>query len=358
MSSSVLTGTIQLDASDVEFHYEDSGTAALKDPATYTTLVCIPGLSFNGSVFRSLFPFAGDANYRIVGLYRRGYPPTTAWKETDPNPLDKDQQEEYLRQEALQLAGFLSKFATSQAIPKINEEQKIGGIVVLGWSLGASYLHSLLAYLDALPADQLKDLETYLYAVVSHDTNLRAHGLPDPVGSDIWSHFDPVERFEYFMTLVTGYYTHRNVQSRNLDDLEYKTPTLNLGASHDDLLGQQYAGMTSMDMFTGPDLSKLLIDRELMEACTRRALFDVTLAQKLPKLRVRYICGGQTVGNSIHVMHKLEDALNGDPSQLFGEGATKARDARFTYLEWGNHFLFRDDPRRALQNYKTCVEQD
>ncbi|KIJ08394.1 hypothetical protein PAXINDRAFT_172940 [Paxillus involutus ATCC 200175] len=357
MSSSVLTGTIQLDASDVEFHYEDSGTAALKDPATYTTLVCIPGWSFNGSVFRSLFPCAGDSNYRIVGLYRRGYPPTTAWKETEPNPLDKDQQEEFLKQEALQLAGFLTKFATSQAIPKINEEQKTGGIVVLGWSLGASYLHSLLAYLDVLPADQLKDLETYLYAVVSHDTNLSAHGLPDPIAGDFGSQLDPVERFEYFMTLVTGYYTHPNVQSHNLDDLEF-TPTPNLGASHDDLGGQEYVGMTSIDMFTGPDLSRILIGRELLEALTRRALFDVTLAQKLPRVRVRYICGGQTMGNLIHAMHKLEEAWNGDPSQLFGEGATKARDARFTYLEWGNHFSFRDDPRRALQNYKTCVEQD
>ncbi|KIK98878.1 hypothetical protein PAXRUDRAFT_30862 [Paxillus rubicundulus Ve08.2h10] len=257
MSSSILTGPIQLDASGVESHYEDSGTAALNGPATHTT----PGL---------------------------WYPPTTAWEETDPNPLDKDQQEEYrMKQEVLELAGFLPKFATSQVMPKVNEEQKTRGTIVLGWSLGASYLHSLLAYLVVLPADQLKDSESYLYAMVSHGTS------PTP-----------------------------NFQSCNLDDLEYATPTSNLGASLDGLLRQEYGGMTSLGMFIGPDLFRLLIGRELLNTLPRRALFDAILAQELPRVRLHYICGGQMVGILIHTMHRLEGAVNGDPFQLFGEGTT------------------------------------
>ncbi|KAF9224934.1 hypothetical protein BS17DRAFT_879710 [Gyrodon lividus] len=152
-------------------------------------------------------------------------------------------------------------FATSQAIPNIDQERKTGGIVLIGWSLGASSLHSLLAYLDALPAEQLKDLESYFRLTqIGWVYRYQPHSTWSDVAGSRWSQ-DPVERFEQFRGWVTGYYTHANIQSRNSNDLEFKTPTLTMDDPHGDLLEGKYNEMTSIDMFAGPDLFRILIDR-------------------------------------------------------------------------------------------------
>ncbi|KIJ64790.1 hypothetical protein HYDPIDRAFT_111394 [Hydnomerulius pinastri MD-312] len=353
MFDSVLSGTIEV-GDNVEFFYEDSGTAALKDHADYTTLVFIPGMGFNGSIFRGLFPHAPQQNCRIVGLYRRGFAPSSscsAWNK-------RDTQEEGLKLEGLQLAKFLINFASSQSIPKINRERKSGGIILIGWSLGASPLHSLLAYLDKLEDHQLDTLQKYLYAVVSHDTSTIAHGIPNPIQHKGWSG-DCDERFRQFRAWVTGYYTHPDSNSPDIKDhFEYDTPDPNLPASLHDVPEADFNNMTSIDMFAGPDLYRLLLDPALLQRLTRWAIFDSTRAQNLPNLKVRYICGKQTPGQLIYAMHKLEEAMKKDPSQLFGEGATKAREAKFTYLEEGNHFFFVDKPEWALEQYMACVESN
>ncbi|KAI5998909.1 hypothetical protein F5J12DRAFT_895300 [Pisolithus orientalis] len=144
---STLVGTVKI-AGDIEFFYGDSGFNGL-DPTNYTTVGFIHDMGFNGAVFRKLFPFGTEHNYRVVSLYRRG-----VWIHSDNND-----HKEYLHLACLQIVRFLVTFIASQSIPKYANEQKTGGTILIGWSL-------VLYSPDALTTEELRDLESYLHTVV------------------------------------------------------------------------------------------------------------------------------------------------------------------------------------------------
>jgi len=121
------------------------------------------------AVFRRMFPFGPSHNYRLISLYRRGYAPSTPWTEAEAalyKSTDAKDGKKHLRLAGLQIARFLLQFATSQAIPKYNEERKTGGIHLVGWSLGTIYLQGILANLDSLATEELHALEGYLRTVL------------------------------------------------------------------------------------------------------------------------------------------------------------------------------------------------
>ena len=178
-----MSGIIKVEG-NIEFYYEDSGTNGL-DPSDYTTMVFIHGMGFNGcksswfrcscyphswpAVFRRMFPFGPSHNYRLISLYRRGYAPSTPWTEAEIalyKSTDAEDGKKHLRLAGLQIARFLLQFATSQTIPKYNEERKTGGIHLVGWSLGTLYLQAILANLDGLATEELRVLEGYLRTIL------------------------------------------------------------------------------------------------------------------------------------------------------------------------------------------------
>ncbi|KAH7923929.1 hypothetical protein BV22DRAFT_1014330 [Leucogyrophana mollusca] len=339
---------------NVTYYFEDSG-AVTGD--TYTTVVCIPGLSYNGAVFKRLFPFASSRKLRIVGLYRRDYAPTSEFHPSDLLDMGKPQEETFLRKQGVEIAKFLAAFARSEGIPPAGEQPGRGGIVLLGWSLGVIHAHAVLAYLDALPSETSEELGKYLHTVLLHDASTFIMGMPMPPWHDasIFAIPDAEERYKSFQAWVTGYYAHKNhlspLEDRN--ELELNKASDKPHSLHD-LSAKEFACISSFNAFNGSECGLLSISPEVHRTVTRRALFDKQLAGEfLPNLRVRYLTNGESPGVLLWSMWELNKYLE-DPSP-FGEGAEKARDTKTLCPAKGNHFVFWDEPELALSQYLQCI---
>jgi len=338
----------------VSYYYFDSGDVPGK---TYTTLVFVPGLGFNGGVFRKLFPLAAAHRLRIVSLYRRDYNPTTSFLDADLAGLVSrtvEGQESFLRTQAVDIATFLVNFARKQHIPLA--EGTSGGIALVGWSLGSLHAHAVVAHLDALPPSVLSDLEQYLHTVVCHDISGIFIGIPKPPGFNVefWSETDVEKRFKLFHEWVAGHFPHKNVTSGSIDDLElYKSP--DKAHSMNELSPQEFAAFTSAKTFGTSDALILSIQVDVFKATTRRAIFDTTLAERfMPNLRVRYMCGGASPGAIVWALHEFRKCL-ADPKPIYGPDAEKARDVKFKFQTEGNHFIFWDEPEVAIEQYIATI---
>lgn len=338
----------------VSYYYCDSGDVPGN---TYTTLVFVPGMGFNGGVFRKLFPLAAAHRLRIVSLYRRDYNPTTSFCDADLAGLVSrtvEGQEGFLRSQAVDIATFLVMFAREQHIPLA--EGTTGGIALVGWSLGSLHAHAVVAHLDALPSNVLSDLEKYLHTVVCHDVSGVFIGIPNPPGfnMELWSETNVEKRFKLFYEWVTIHFLHKNVTSGSIDDLEfYKSP--DKAHSMHELSPEELAELTSAKTFGASDALLLSIQPDVFKATTRRAIFDTSLAEKfLPDLRVRYMCGRTSPGSVVWVLHELRKCL-AEPKPIYGSDAEKARDVGFKFQTEGNHFVFWDEPEVALEQYIATI---
>ncbi|KAI5994488.1 Alpha/Beta hydrolase protein [Pisolithus albus] len=342
---------------NVKFFYEDSGTDGL-DPSNYTTIVFIHGMGFNGAVFRKLFPFGPNHNYRIVSLYRRGYALSTPWTEEEVALFTSSDSEDgikFLRLAGLQIARFLLGFAAAQGIPKYDKEKDTGGIVLHGWSLGTLYSQAVLSALDTLTTEELGQLETYLHAVICHDPTGITLGLPQPPlpeSSPWWKLTTVSEKWAFFKKYITGFYAHPNPYSH---DLNVDKSDENRPHSLSELPERELEQILSFEMYATHDGATFTMDMEAFRIANRRALFDVEMAKYLPNVKVRVVIGIEGPGLLLFFVNEMERALK-DPSSVFGEGEERARKFKVVHLERGNHFVFWDEPSWALDQFITCLK--
>jgi len=127
------------------------------------------------AVFEKLLPLAHTHNLRIVSVYRRGYPPSSGFRDDElagigPQKRIEDA-EPFLRAQGDEIATFLVNFAMAQRIPLSDPDPNnldAGGIVLIGWSLGGVHVLAVLAYLDGLSEDTQLTLRKYLHTILFH----------------------------------------------------------------------------------------------------------------------------------------------------------------------------------------------
>lgn len=120
-------------------------------------------------VFKKLLEPAPKHNFRIVSIYRRDYAPSSAYTDEDRALLGDvaTGHRKHLRNNGIALAHFLDKFIVQENIPPVNAAGE-GGIIPLGWSLGAIAIHALLSSLDGLEPEVLERLNKYISTVIIH----------------------------------------------------------------------------------------------------------------------------------------------------------------------------------------------
>ncbi|KAF8437541.1 hypothetical protein L210DRAFT_3545979 [Boletus edulis BED1] len=347
---------------DFDYTYLDSGPPASSD---YTTWVFVHGLGFNGATLEKLLPLAHAHNLRIVSLYRRGYSPSSGFRDDELagiGPQKKiDEAEPFFRAQGSEIAMFLVRFATDQCIPMANPSSpNTGGITLIGWSLGGIHVLALLAYLDELPEDTQSTLQKYLHTILSHDASAHALGIPNPSehGISLWFEADDRKRFDGFFDGITAHFIHKSVTSENIDDLEFNNPSQEIPHSLCDLSYAQRAEYTDLRPFSyaGCDGKLLLCDLTAFAALTKRALFDKARAAKWPNVRVRYMSSGTSPGVLVWALWMLRKyAEKGPPPALYGSDAEKARDIKFIAQTEGNHFIFWEDPEKAIQQFSVAI---
>ncbi|KAI0648547.1 Alpha/Beta hydrolase protein [Trametes meyenii] len=212
--------------------FHDSGPP--EGSADYTTVVIIHGFGWHSGIFKKLLPFAKQSNARFVFVNRRDYPGSEPYSPaelavlarlaTAPKSEEADaEMQEWLRNRAREVHDFLGDFVRRERIP--SPQGQTGGLVIVGWSFGSSWITSLLANVGLFPEGDLK-LSEYVRRVVMYDGSYILYGYPPP--PDFYEPlFDTTlteaERIERFSVWVTGHYAHGDVFTRGASALEFRT---------------------------------------------------------------------------------------------------------------------------------------
>ncbi|KAG9318037.1 hypothetical protein JVU11DRAFT_100 [Chiua virens] len=230
MSSSTALKTLKV--FDFDYAYLDSGAPASPN---YTTWVILHGMGFNGVVFEKILPLAHAHNLRVVSVNRRGYEPSSGFaaEELEGIGFGKkyDEAEPFYRGQGIEIATFLTKFATQEGISPTDPNGSTGGIALIGWSLASIHVLTVLAYVDALAEDTRSTLQKYLHTGLfscepSHfifaDASAVPLGIPNIKTHDVGLWFEPDDRkrFDAFFEWATAHYVQKSVTSENIDDYQ------------------------------------------------------------------------------------------------------------------------------------------
>ncbi|TBU29282.1 Alpha/Beta hydrolase protein [Dichomitus squalens] len=196
----------------------DSG--APQDSTDYTTVVIIHGWGFHAANLKKLLPLAHKYNARVVLPNRRDYPGSAPFtpeelenlsKLANANPGSSDAvegTEQEMKARAREVYDYLVDLVKTEHIPPAQGHQ--GGIVLVGWSLGATWISALLAHVATFPVEDIR-LSEYVRRLVYYDASYLGLGFPFPEGLYHPLH-DPSlpmeEYFEKFCTWSSSYFAH------------------------------------------------------------------------------------------------------------------------------------------------------
>lgn len=103
-------------------------------------------------------------------MNRRDYPGSSVYSEEELSQLrsgDSELHNEFARTRAKEFATFIKNFIEyDKKLPRISEDGKSGGIVLMGWSAGNNFIIPLLAYADVIDKDTREKVEPYLRSLL------------------------------------------------------------------------------------------------------------------------------------------------------------------------------------------------
>jgi hypothetical protein len=106
---------------------------------------------------------------RFVSINRRNYTGSTPWTESEIAVVNNGADEQKLafhEDRSREFATFISKFIELNSLPAISIDRKTGGVVVLGWSLGALNALSIPAFLSSYSVHIQASLQSHLLLVI------------------------------------------------------------------------------------------------------------------------------------------------------------------------------------------------
>ena len=216
---------------------------------------------------------------------------------------------------------------------------------------------SILSYLTVRPRSTSHPPHTSTYPHSLLDASSGTLGIPNPPrhNIDLWFETDNRKRFDAFFDWVTAHYVHKSVTSENIDDLEFNNASKEIPHSLHEVSYEQRAEYTDLEAFSGFDGKLLFCDVTAFAALTKRAFFDKARAKKFPHVRVRYMSGGTSAGALVWAIWMFRKYVDDPPKELYGSDAEKARDIKFVTHTEGNHFIFWEDPEKAIQHYDIAI---
>ncbi|KIJ29430.1 hypothetical protein M422DRAFT_208887 [Sphaerobolus stellatus SS14] len=375
---------LRLDGLEVEFYYQDSGVPILDDKP-YTTLVILHGYSFNSHMFHRLMPIAKASHIRLILVNRRGYPGSTPFKPEETAgfdaPLNKDENSaqsppsslvriqhytSFLQQRGVEMARFLVKFIDIEKIPVKAEGRAIGGISLMGWSLGNVISLSMLAYANTYDPVLIKKLEPYLKKIIIYDPPHHALGFPTPAGA-YTPMFDEAiprdQRQRKFSEWVSAYYLHpESIQDPKIpfnniiNILEQKTPIPSKPTPLMSLSPADRAkGVTKVTPETADPFLVLDQARSVHKEMRIRALFgnynEGNAPLILPNVGISYVWCTESIWSAVYAMKGVQEETVNPPEYHY-----LARTVKFFPIEGGNHWPHWDNPLRVMGVFAQSLE--
>jgi hypothetical protein len=117
-------------------------------------------ISYIPDIFHKLLPFGQKDNIRLIIVNRRDYDGSTKYSDDDLKDFNEGKMS-CLGRLGSEVAHLLLWFAETHEIPKINNSRSSGGFSIMGWSIGAATLLSLLGCPEVVGTETYTKLEPY-----------------------------------------------------------------------------------------------------------------------------------------------------------------------------------------------------
>lgn len=124
------------------------------------------------AIFKRLISLSTNYNIRIVALNRRGYAGSTPYTSFEKSIFSDEQahsneaKHQFLEQRGVEILRFIDAFIQQFNLPAISrsEGKQVGGVALLGWSLGIVFTLAAIANVDSkLISDETRErLGTHL----------------------------------------------------------------------------------------------------------------------------------------------------------------------------------------------------
>ena len=145
------------------------GTAGLF--SIRTVLPLSPGFLPLAGIFSRFLPLAGKLGARVIAINRRDYPGSEPFNDedralllstTEDTPAACENAERFMKARGRELHEFLNQLVKSEELP-------INSIILTGWSLGAAFVNSFLAYAPWFESlDDSAGLSQYIRRVIAY----------------------------------------------------------------------------------------------------------------------------------------------------------------------------------------------
>ncbi|KAF7331333.1 AB hydrolase-1 domain-containing protein [Mycena kentingensis (nom. inval.)] len=348
--------------SGITFTYTDSG--AVRSNKAYTTLVFIHGHTFHAGTFQRLLPIAAANGLRVLCINRREYAESNLYTDEELDIFASGTQE----QRAALLAGQGRDLALCvDGLIQRLRLPKAGGVALIGWSLGATFLCSILASIESLPAPAKKRLVDHVHTTILFQAPSVALGIPLPSTEHLpIPHTDPTiapaDRPAAFARWVSAFFAHGDLSTRSLSALTYHpaaepTPTLarmsaeEVASMVDYAPGQRYDDAVGLPQFAG-----------VVKDIVQRALWDGRVRNAWRRLRPGlgiHPTGGAS-GGGLWVLYGTAEVWNVIQAAWVLEDEAKMHpqpgmEMRFAVMQGVNHFLVWEDAQAALDALKQCI---
>ncbi|KAI5117099.1 hypothetical protein M0805_009726 [Coniferiporia weirii] len=367
------TAHLDGDGTGTHFAYIDSGAPSGSE--TYTTLVCVHGLTYNAQNFSRLLPLAQRHNLRVIAFNRRDYAGSTPFSPAELSTIsgtDTSVHDDFLRARGLEVARFLLWVIQEKQIPRASADADgaQGGLALLGWSFGNVTTIAFLRHLHSFPRDIVDALAPYLRTFFIYEAGSTALGYAIPEGSyqpPKDASIPPHLHGNAFGTWVSSYYTHPiyvptqdGVQlARTPSALQLYPPEAEKArrtCTHDTLTLAELAACIDPIPQVRSEPGFFRMREETMRSQTCGALLldyspdtdtDVDedkLAPLLPQIKVCVVYCRATIAGVIWGLWELEKDLE----RWRAEGR-RVRPLAISSVGDANHFLHWEDPESFLK---------
>ncbi|KAK7056283.1 hypothetical protein VNI00_002836 [Paramarasmius palmivorus] len=350
----------------------------------YTTIFAVHGMLFSGAVFKKLLPICLESNIRLVVINRRDYPGSTAltedelgvFSDTSESLEQNARRVDFTRARGLELITFMDLFIQEHNLPPISEVngKKIGGVALLGWSLGNASTMPAIAEIANVSESTKVRLNAYLRTLIMLEPALASLGMPPLPGGWVPTrdspNISPSSAGPLLGMLVSAYYDHSpgaislDPQNQNRDPtkLEHVAPALPSPGRPSvptiyNMSPEDVAEIVRLPPRPVPraDLGlsrQAALWKEVHHSYYYKACFSEEIRGKvLPGTNIVLIMGDRTVGTMVGALWQIWD----DNAREMESRNISKPFVEFKLMNGANHFMHWDFPQKTVDILKEIL---
>ncbi|KAG6886860.1 hypothetical protein C0992_001969 [Termitomyces sp. T32_za158] len=298
----------------VELSYIDSGAPASHQP--YTTIVAIHGMCFSNLIFEKMLPVSFEKGTRFVALNRRHYPGSTEYSSEELGIVmsggTEEQKDAELQARGVEIATFIDNLILKNNLSPMAQDNKDGGIILLGWSIGSAHALATIASAHALPSETRARLGAHIKSVIIYDPAPIVLGLPTPEQN--WTplldtYVPEGLRLAAFGQWATGYFDHGDLAKRDLSSLSWVLPSASRIPTFFNIPAEKFAEVSRYGNDGFSDLLYMIHFMPQFKAVYRKVLNDPEMLNVFPSLKLALLVGEKSGAFAIAGMWAIEDDL-------------------------------------------------